>query len=152
MMNKRRTARSLVLPALLLAAAIACSPENSGPAPEESQPNPEESETGGAPPELEPESKTSMGGAGEPITHPLLGAGNYTGADSSDPCDQAQLWELDVLLDLSTGATVLFEGSVYEVTGPGSDHGYTMASIAPPGDSEWVQEQYGYELVKSCAD
>lgn len=129
MANKSQYIRVFWTSTALIAAAIACSPTTSGSGDEEPVQGDDPGETGGAPAEEEQEEPTAMGGAGEVITHPLLGAGNYTAADSSDPCTQAQLWELDVQLDLTTGATILFEGKVYEVTGPGDDHGLSLIHI-----------------------
>lgn len=64
--------------------------------------------------------------------HPLLGAGAYPSRDLTDPCAIAQHWELEVVLDMSPGALILKDGVVWEVTGIGVEHGWTMDMNAPP--------------------
>ncbi len=154
MIQKTKPTLLLSSAAALVLIVVACSAGGgAGDLVEDTEPTDETPASGGTTPDPSIASPSGgMGGAADDVTHPLLGAGNYTAADFSDPCDLAQYWELDVLLDLSTGALVLLDGTVYEVTGEGSDHGYTMAAIAPPCVEQWCIEQYAYEVVKSCPD
>ncbi len=114
--------------------------------------------TGGRVMPTSPPSTSSLGGAGgapeeEPRAHPLIGAGNYTAIDDSDPCNAAQHWELEVMLDMSQGALILKDGVVWEVTGPGMEHGWTMEMNAPPCTTpNTVCDDLVYEQLTTCTE
>lgn len=146
---------SLTSPLIAVALLISCSAggdgsdSNSGP---EKTDGAEEPATGGA------ASASSSGGLGgtsrdQPQPHPLIGAGNHPSVDQSDPCHAAQHWELDVMLDMTQGALILADGVVYEITGEGIEHGWTMEMNAPPCTTpNTVCDDLLYEEVTTCPE
>ncbi len=115
------------------ALAVACSAGSTGGS-EGEAPVSVDSNTGGTPPQIgEPD--TSIGGQGGAenelqgeVTHPLFGAGSYPNVPPTDPCILAQHWEQSTNMDMTTGALILKDGVVYEVSGVGK------------GESTWADE------------
>lgn len=98
-----------------------------------------------------PAPETSMGGLGGTSgegTHPLFGAGNYSGVDESDVCNTAQIWKVDSAMELETGTLVLYEGTIWELTGTANEE-WALESCTPPGTG-WCAEQYAWEEVETC--
>ena len=97
-----------------------------------------------------------MGGAEseteEEITHPLFGAGSYPSTAPTDPCVAAQRWEESTNLDLTTGALILHDHVVYEVTGIGkSESTWADEWTAPPCSREDAHcEDLAYRVVVTC--
>lgn len=86
------------------------------------------------------------------ISHPLFGAGSYPSTAPSDPCIAAQRWEESTNLDLTTGALILHDGVVYEVTGKGETEA-TWADewTAPPCTrNDGHCEALAYQVVVTC--
>lgn len=140
---------------------LACGASDDGGA--EAPDDPANSGTGGSPASaaVSPTSAGAVETHGDPfpggaaaveelITHPLFSSGSRRGVETADLCARAQLWELAVELDLTTGAMVKVNGTVYEITGVGDRHGYTIEEFQPPCASSWCQEQFGYEVRGSC--
>lgn len=86
------------------------------------------------------------GGAGP--MHPLFGAGNAPSVDSSDPCNSAYIWEVDVELPLATGLVVLYEGVLWQLTGT-TNETWTLPDCTPPGTG-WCATQYAWQQVGTC--
>jgi hypothetical protein len=146
---------SLMVAHLLL--AFACSAAEGGQPDEETNTNDQGTETGGTSSRVD-ESQTATGGQApdevppDDVTHPLFGAGSYTQNPPTDPCISAQHWEESTNMDLSTGALILKDGVVYEVSGPGKEE-QTWADewTAPPciRDDAHCQD-LGYRIVLVC--
>lgn len=86
------------------------------------------------------------------ITHPLFGAGSYSSTAPTDPCVAAQRWEESTNLDLTTGALILHDGVVYEVTGIGkSESTWADEWTAPPCTRDDGHcEDLAYQVVATC--
>lgn len=83
------------------------------------------------------------------VSNPLFGAGNYTGMDLSDPCNTAPFWKVGTGIDLSTGAQVVYEAQLWEITGADAKDNWAMEECTPPGTG-WCVEKYGWIVVKEC--
>jgi hypothetical protein len=93
----------------------------------------------------------NLGGApsGYEVSHPLFGAGNYTGVDLDDPCNVAAFWKADSAMELRTGTQVIYEGQLWEITGATVDTDWAMEICTPPGQ-EWCAAEYGWKVVQEC--
>ena len=109
---------------------------------------------GGAAPaaSVEDNQPIAMGGALPEGTHPLFGAGSYTGVDMSDPCNSSQVWKVGVNLELGTGTQVVYQGKLWRIDGVvnAADVGagtsevqtvWTMDICTPPG-ADWCASQF----------
>ncbi len=83
------------------------------------------------------------------VSNPLFGAGNYSGIDLSDPCNTAPFWKVGTGIDLTTGAQVVYEGQLWEITGADAADNWAMAECTPPGTT-WCADKYGWIVVKEC--
>jgi len=150
--------RLAILVTASCSAMIACSAGSGDHAGKGGQVSNKESGTGGSAIQVS-ESETSTGGDGgtndtlqEEVTHPLFGAGNYPNTPPTDPCLLAQHWEESTNMDLTTGALVLKDGVVYEISGVGrGESTWADEWTAPPCTrADGHCEDLAYQVVATC--
>lgn len=139
--------RTLRITAVLCALGLAygCSAGESGGGGGANGDSPEGGQ-GGAPIEI----PTSSGGTGT-TTHPLFGAGSYTGEDLSDPCNVAAFWEENSAIELYKGVVVIYEGTLWELTGTPTGGNWALPDCTPPGTG-FCYEQFAWKNVGTCSE
>lgn len=135
------------------ALTIACSAGDSGGAGGSGGGGPRQAPTDGviAPSKEPTPAVENLGGAPNDygVSNPLFGAGNYTGIDLGDPCNTAPFWKVGTGIDLSTGAQVVYEAKLWEITGADAADNWAMEECTPPGIS-WCADKYAWIVVKEC--
>ncbi len=88
------------------------------------------------------------GSESDPDPHPLFFAGEYASFDAEDPCAVATIWKEETAIDLETGSLVIYEQTLWELTGTISEN-WALPDCTPPGRG-WCGEQYGWVRVGTC--